>query len=97
MIPLTKGQIESFALIALGQISCQWGAYLAKTEDGLVSNEQEERFYRINSMWNAIWLYDPSAENNCLTDEEVYYICMKIQEELCFSVVLNDLPETNLN
>ena len=94
---LTKGQIESFCLIALNQLRCQWGAYLCRVEDGYVSEADEEKFYVVNSMWNSIWLYDPNADNNCLTNEEVYYICLKIQEELCFNVSLDTLPVTNLN
>lgn len=70
---------------------------MCKVEDGYVSEAEEEKFYAVNSMWNSIWLYDPQADNNCLANEEVYYICIKIQEELCFNVSLDNLPETLIN
>lgn len=97
MVALTKGQIETFGLIALKQIACQYGAYLEQVENGLISQEQEERFYKANSMWDTIWGYNPFAPNNCLTDEQIYYICMKLMDVLCFSLVLENLPETYLN
>lgn len=97
---LTRGQIESFSLICLNQISCQWGKYLVLVADGLNNNEQlkeEERFYRINSMWNVVFNYIPWDPNNCLTLDQVREICIKLMSELCITLVLEDLPETYLN
>lgn len=97
---LTQGQIESFALICYNQIACQYAGYIHDVQNGLNAQDQqnqEKRFYKINSMLACIWLYNPRANNNCLTIDQVTSICYKIMSDLCFSLVLQTLPETNLN
>jgi len=97
---LTQGQIESFALICMNQIACQWANYISLVFDGLndaEQNDEEERFYQINSMWETIWGYDPLASRNCLTVNEIREICLQLMNDLCLTLVLEDLPDTYLN
>jgi hypothetical protein len=97
---LTQGQIESFALICMNQIACQWANYISLVFDGLndaEQNDEEERFYQINSMWETIWGYDPLAANNCLTADQIREICLQLMSELGLTLVLEDLPDTYLN
>lgn len=97
---LTQGQIESFYLICMAQVSCQYGAYVTDIQNGLSVYDQtpiEEKFYKINSMMAVIWGYDPLDESNCLSVAEVESICWYLQKLLCFSLELKSLAPTYLN
>jgi len=97
---LTQGQIESFSLICMNQVACQYASYVESIENGLSVYDQtpiEEKFYKINSMLSVVWGYDPLDLSNCLTDAEIESICWKITQLLCITLTLETLPETYLN
>lgn len=93
---LTKGQIESFSLISMNAIACQYAAYVDELIVGCKC-DKEEYFFELNAMWNTIWLYNPAAANNCLTVDQITSIIFKMMQMLNFTFNVFGLPETNVN
>lgn len=94
---LTKGQIESFSLIAMNAYGCQYAKFTQMGFKGYTSQDDENKFYIISQLIDSIWLYDPAITTNCITLTEVTAIMNKLMDLLCFTFNLKDLPETNLN
>lgn len=56
---LTKGQIESFALICYKAISNKRFVYVNNVLTGLNNFDDDKCFYRLNAMLGIIWGYNP--------------------------------------
>ena len=93
---LTQGQIESFSLISMNAIACQYAAYVDELIVGCKC-DKEEYFFELNAMWNTIWLYNPAAANNCLTVDQITNIVFKMMQLLNMTFNVFGLPETDLN
>ena len=93
---LTQGQIESFSLISMNAIACQYAAYVDELIVGCKC-DKEEYFFELNAMWNTIWLYNPAAANNCLTVGQITNIVFKMMQLLNMTFNVFGLPETTLN
>jgi hypothetical protein len=93
---LTQGQIESFSLISMNAIACQYAAYVDELIVGCKC-DKEEYFFELNAMWNTIWLYNPAAANNCLTVDQITSIIFKMMQLLNMTFNVFGLPETTLN
>jgi len=93
---LTQGQIESFSLISMNAIACQYAAYVDELIVGCKC-DKEEYFFELNSMWNVIWLYNPAAANNCLTVDQITNIVFKMMQLLNMTFNVFGLPSTTLN
>lgn len=93
---LTQGQIESFSLISMNAIACQYAAYVDELIVGCKC-DKEEYFFELNAMWNTIWLYNPAAANNCLTVDQITNIVFKMMQLLNMTFNVFGLPETTLN
>jgi len=93
---LTQGQIESFSLISMNAIACQYAAYVDELIVGCKC-DKEEYFFELNAMWNTIWLYNPAAANNCLTVDQITSIIFKMMQMLNMTFNVFGLTETDLN
>lgn len=93
---LTQGQIESFSLICFNKVAKERLSYVKKVLTGLNDFEKDKWFYRINSLIQIIWLYNPAITTNCLTVAQITNIMNFLNFQLGLNICLDELPETDL-
>lgn len=95
---MNVGQINSFNIMALNKLVYKGSRSVDLINIGdKTAAEQKNMVNLLHAMLYSIANYDPDAENNCLTYDQVLGLIEFIDQKLEVSANFDNLPETPLS